>query len=231
MAAWHEWSALADAALHGMAQPWLVCVALVLTTFLLEDVAIAAGAALAVQGSLSWELSFAAVAGGIALGDLGLYALGAAARRMPFLDQRLTAARAQWVRGQLQRSLGSAVLLARVIPGLRLVTYTACGLFRLPLWQFCAWVLMAVALWTAGLLWFGAVFGAELASAWGIPAPLAVAMPIAAVALVLAGLRRYRRVDERRTGPPDTSPHRGTKCAGRVVTSRDLHDAGPALGP
>lgn len=225
MTTWHEWSSLADAALHGMAQPWIICVVLVSATFVLEDLAIAAGAAVAVQGSLSWELAFAAVAGGIALGDLGLYALGLAARRLPFLrrqlkppaqpldaklseavQENLGAARrftdgqgpGAWVHGQLRSRLGSAVLLARVIPGLRFLTYTACGLFRLPFWPFFAWVLLAVVAWTAGLLWVAALFGAALASALGIPAPLAVALPIVVLAFVLAGLRRNKRAAERR---------------------------------
>ena len=198
MGNWHEWVPLFDAALKGMAQPWVVCVALVLTTFLLEDVAIAAGAAIAVQGSLSWELAFAAVAVGIAAGDLGLYGLGLAARRLPFLRRYLVEERGIRVREGLQGRLSSAVLLARVIPGLRFVTYTACGLFRMPFWPFCAWVLLAVALWTAGLLWFSALLGAALASALGIPAPLAVALPIVALALVLAALRRSKRTGERR---------------------------------
>lgn len=46
--------------------------------------------------------------------------------------------------------------------------------------------MFAVTLWTAGLLWLGAVLGAALTRALGIPAPLAVALPIVALALVLA---------------------------------------------
>ena len=64
-----------QAALAGMAAPLVIALALALTTLLLEDLAIAAGAALAAQGLISWELSIAAVAGGIAIGDLALYAL------------------------------------------------------------------------------------------------------------------------------------------------------------
>jgi hypothetical protein len=59
-----------QAVLMGMGQPWVIAVVLALTTLLLEDLAIAAGVALATQGVISWELSFVAVAGGIAAGDL-----------------------------------------------------------------------------------------------------------------------------------------------------------------
>lgn len=182
-----------QAALQGMAAPWIVCSVLVLTTLLLEDLAIAAGVAVAAQGLLSWGASFAAVAGGIAAGDLALYGLGLAATRWPSLQRRVGVERCTFARESLQRRLPSAVLLARVIPGLRLVTYTACGWLRLPLLRFGAWVLLAVVLWTAGLYVFGAALGDALVRAWGLPAPLAVALPIVALALLFPLWRVLRR--------------------------------------
>ncbi|MBX3653004.1 MAG: VTT domain-containing protein [Ramlibacter sp.] len=178
---WGELMQTLDALLLGDSPAWVLCLALALTTLLLEDVAIAAGVALAVKGALSWELSFVAVAGGIAAGDAGLYALGLGARRVPWLHRRYIARphrRSQWVQRQLRDSLPTAVLLARVIPGLRLLTYTACGFVRVPLAPFCAWVVVAVALWTAGLYWFSARVGHLLAEAWGLPPGVAVALPI-----------------------------------------------------
>jgi membrane protein DedA with SNARE-associated domain len=190
-------TALFEAALAGMAAPWVICAALALTTLLLEDLAIAAGVAVAAQGSLSWAASFAAVAGGIAAGDIGLYALGLAATRVPWLQRRFVPDRTAWVRDRLVNRLPSAVLLARVIPGLRLLTYTACGFLRVPLLPFGVWVAVAVALWTAGLFWLGAAVGDALARRWGIPAPLAVALPIlllaAAFPLVRALRTRFQR--------------------------------------
>jgi membrane protein DedA with SNARE-associated domain len=193
---WQGFGAGFDAALAGMAAPWLICVVLALTTLLLEDVAIAAGAALAAQGSLSWTLAFAAVAGGIAAGDVGLYALGLAARRVRWLQRRIHPERSAWAREQLVQRLPSAVLLARVIPGLRLLTYTACGWLRVPLLPFTVWVGVAVALWTAGLFWLSAAIGALLAETLSIPVPVAVALPIlllaAAIPLWRAGWRAAR---------------------------------------
>jgi len=174
-----------EAALAGMAEPWAICVALALTTLLLEDLAIAAGVAVAAQGLIGWPLSFAAVAGGIAAGDLGLYALGLGALRWSWLRRRFAPARHAWARGELTRRLGSAVLLARVIPGLRLVTYTACGYLRVPLPAFGAWVLMAVVLWTAGLYAASVSIGRWLMQAWGLSAPLAAALPIVALAVAV----------------------------------------------
>jgi len=190
-ARWDALIRLWEAALAGMAEPWLVCLVLALTTLLLEDLAIAAGAAVAAQGLLSWSASFAAVAGGIAAGDAGLYALGLAAHRWPdLLRRRLPQADA--LRAQLGRRLASAVLLARVIPGLRLVTYTACGLLRVPFVPFGGWVLLAVSLWTAGLYALSAAAGQAITHAFGVAPAIAVAIPLAGLALAIPVVRSIR---------------------------------------
>jgi membrane protein DedA with SNARE-associated domain len=182
------------AALDGLAAPGVIAIALALTTLLVEDLAIAAGAALATQGTISWELAFVAVGGGIAAGDLGLYALGALARRFAWLERRYGGARALELRERLERCLVGAVLLARVIPGLRLLTYTASGFLRLNLAAFTVWVVIAVSAWTAGLFVLAGAFGHWLAATLPIPAPLAVALPIVAFALVVPWWQRARRM-------------------------------------
>lgn len=190
LSAWAAtWAVSWQAALAGMAGPAVLALVLALTTLLVEDLAIAAGAAVAAQGLLSWAAAFAAVAGGIAAGDLLLYAAGAAALRWPALQRRWGGARARPWRARLQQRLPSAVLLARVVPGLRLVTYTACGWLRVPLLPFTAWVLLAVALWTGGLLAFSAAAGAALRHWLPLPAPLAVALPIVVLALAVPAAR------------------------------------------
>jgi membrane protein DedA with SNARE-associated domain len=181
------------AALHGMADPAVVALALALTPLLVEDLAIAAGAALATQGTVSWELAFVAVAGGIALGDVGLYALGAGARRVRWLERRFIGPPALALRARLSRQLPSAVLLARVIPGLRLLTYTASGFLRIHLPAFTAWVVVAVSAWTLALFALASALGRWLATTLSVPAPLAVAGPIVVLALLLPLWRRRRR--------------------------------------
>jgi membrane protein DedA with SNARE-associated domain len=195
---WHAVAAWFEAGLVGSADPWLIALVLVLTTLLLEDVAIAAGVALATQGAISWGLSLAAVGGGIAGGDLGLYALGIGAARVPWLRRRCGGEHSVRVRAQVTRRLPSAVLLARVIPGLRLVTYTACGFLQVPFGRFSAWVLLAVAMWTAGLYGLSVAIGAALARHLGLPLPVAVALPIL---LLAAAVPLWRRVHQRVRGP------------------------------
>lgn len=187
-----------QAVLSGMGTPGVIAVVLALTTLLVEDLAIAAGVALATQGAISWGVSLGAVGGGIAVGDLGLYGLGMAATRVPWLRRRYVGAKSDWAREQIKRRLGSAVLVARVVPGLRLLTYTTCGFVRIPLLPFTVWVLVAVSLWTVGLYALSVAIGQTLARTLGVPPAVAVALPILALALVVPLLRiarqRFQRI-------------------------------------
>jgi membrane protein DedA with SNARE-associated domain len=92
------------------------------------------------------------------------------------------------------------VLLARVIPGLRLVTYTTCGFVRVPLLPFSAWVVVAVALWTGGLYGLSVAIGHALAQTLGVPPALAVALPILVLAAAVPLVRHARQ--RLRSNPP-----------------------------
>lgn len=193
--AWQGVRALLD----GMGSPCAIALALALTTLLLEDLAIAAGVALATQGAISWALSFGAVGGGIAAGDVGLYAFGLAATRVPVLKRRFVGAPSDRARSHIVQRLPTAVLLARVIPGLRLATYSACGFVRVPLLPFTAWVLVAVTSWTAGLYAVSVALGQVLAHTLGVPPAVAVALPIVALAVVVPLLHKSRQRSQRTT--------------------------------
>jgi membrane protein DedA with SNARE-associated domain len=190
---WVASAAWFQGALEGAATAPVIALALALTTLLLEDLAIAAGVALATQGLISWELSMLAVGGGIALGDLGLYALGLGATRVPWLRRRYIGDRSTWARDQISRRLGTTVLLARVIPGLRLISYTTCGFVRVSLLPFCAWVTLAVVVWTVGLYGLSAAAGQALAHHLGVPPAVAVALPILLIALAIPLTRRIHQ--------------------------------------
>ncbi|EWY37622.1 hypothetical protein N825_16355 [Skermanella stibiiresistens SB22] len=177
--------------------PWLLVPALVLMTFLLEDVAIAAGVALAIDGTLGWPVAFLAVAGGIALGDLGLYGLGHLAVGVPSLRRRLADGRFDRAKLALEDRLVAAVLVARVVPGLRLATYTAAGFLAVPFARFTALVVVAVAAWTAGLFWLtsalGQALGGALERALGLSPTTAVIVAILALAFLATRLPRVAR--------------------------------------
>jgi membrane protein DedA with SNARE-associated domain len=180
-----------QSALTGMASPGVVFFALVITTFLLEDVAIAAGAALAVEGSLGWGLAFLAVAGGIASGDLGLYALGKLSHKIAWIKNRYVDGHQFKAREMMVSKLGSAVMLARAIPGLRLFTYVACGYLHVPLPPFAIWVALSVSLWTLALFAISAFFGHQITEITGIPASWTAPAVVVVIALTIPVFKKF----------------------------------------
>jgi membrane protein DedA with SNARE-associated domain len=176
-----------DSILYGNYPPVIIALALILTTFLLEDVAIAAGVALAAQGTLGWVASFAAVAFGIALGDLLLYGLGKLALKWPWLYQHYLRQRHNRL-GRLEQliheRLALAVILARIIPGMRLLTYVYCGYIHVPFLAFASWVTLSVTVWTAALYLLSLSIGKVIVSTFGIPLSLAVMIPMILLAIV-----------------------------------------------
>lgn len=139
---------------------WAAWVAIVVATFVSEDLTcVAAGLAAATGRISAWD-AIGAAGLGIWLGDLGLYAAGKyigkpALRRAPFkwfIHDEDVKASSEWF---AQR--GSVViLLGRFVPGTRLPTYFAAGLLETGFLSFSAWALLAVVIW-APLLGGGAM--------------------------------------------------------------------------
>jgi membrane protein DedA with SNARE-associated domain len=177
--------------------PWVLLPTLALITFLLEDAAVAAGVALALNGTIGWTAAFAAVAGGIALGDLGLYGLGRLAVRIPALRRRLSEAGFQRAGAALEARLTAAVLVARIVPGLRFATYTTAGLLEVSFPRFAALVCAVVTVWTAGLFWLatavGHTLGEVLERAIGLDPVLAVILAVLSLAALATILPRLLR--------------------------------------
>lgn len=130
---------------------WATWLAIVLATFVSEDLTCVAAGLLAARGDLPAGQAIGAAGLGIFLGDLGLYwagrALGRPAlKRAPIAwlvhdEDVLHSARWFARRGPV------VILLGRFVPGTRLPTYFASGLLGVGFWRFAAWALLAVALW------------------------------------------------------------------------------------
>lgn len=129
--------------------PFALGIAILLATFVLEDAATAGAALLAADGILPVSVAVIALFVGITLGDLGLYGMGwlaarnARARRM--LQHRAAQDMSKWMH---QRVI-TMVFSVRFIPGARLPSYTASGLFGLPFWRFAIATTLAASLWTS----------------------------------------------------------------------------------
>ena len=149
--------------------PLVLALVILLGSYVLEDAAIVSAALLSADGLLSKELAFVALFLGIFSGDLGLYWLGVLSKKVPWLARKQNLNAVGKTNRWLEKNMTKTVLLVRVIPGLRLPTYLACGYFRLSFIYFLALVLLASIVWTgvifSGFYLAGTLFWSEL-SAW-----------------------------------------------------------------
>jgi membrane protein DedA with SNARE-associated domain len=182
-----------DATLQGLHHPGFILLTLILTTFLFEDVAVAGGVAVATSGVVTWPESIAAVAFGIALGDLGLYGLGVALRNWQWLNQRLSKQKRFGLEHYTLSKLPTTIFLARAIPGMRLFAYTYCGYIKVSIWRFTAWVCVAVVLWTFMLYALSFSLGAQIAQLFHVPKSIAVMLPMIVFALLLHRIGKWRQ--------------------------------------
>ena len=147
-------------------RPWIMAVMIILATYILEDAAIISAALISADGLISPELAFLSLFLGIFSGDAGLYAIGHGLSRWPWLAKRLNTEKINKAGKWLKKRMVRTILMVRLIPGLRLPSYIACGVFRLPLGTFIPWVFVASLLWTSLIFLvffvFGSLFWSEL---------------------------------------------------------------------
>jgi membrane protein DedA with SNARE-associated domain len=122
----------------------------------LEDAAIGYAALLATTGMIAPPLAFAVLFAGIYLGDVGLYFLGAAARRHERARTLIGESRIMAARKWLRRRALLALIGARIVPGSRLPIYAASGFLHMPFLTFASTTAAASLAWTGAL--FGAIY-------------------------------------------------------------------------
>lgn len=150
---------------HAAANPVLVVIAVALATFVLEDAATVGAALLAAEGVLPVPAAVLGLFIGITLGDLGLFAIGALARRWRWLAERIGEGRLARGQAWLAGRLLPAILLARVTPGLRLPSYLASGYLGIRFATFASIAVVAVAVWSVAAFTFVYYYG-QVAQAW-----------------------------------------------------------------
>lgn len=139
---------------------------LALATLVTEDLTCIGAGLLVAGGALGFWPAVAGCLAGIFVGDMLLYLAGRwlgrpALRRAPL----------RWMikPGQVERGTaffrrqGPALVFAsRFMPGTRLATYFAAGVFRAPFASFAAWFFLATAVWTPLLVGLAAWMGGPL---------------------------------------------------------------------
>lgn len=174
-----------------------IVLAIVIGTFVLEDLTTVVVAILAADGYLSVPLALGSLYAGIVLGDIGVYCLGWLASSHPRLRKYVNHEFVAPFRAWLESRYILTIFSVRFVPGLRLPTYTASGFFRSPLTTFALVAIVATSIWTTFLFgasyWFG-----NLTSQWVLHARWGIAL-VFLLALFFVGrynLQRYRSKEE-----------------------------------
>ena len=148
-----DWANAGLAWVRGITDPWQQGAVIAVSTFISEDLTCLASGIIARGPELGLFTAMLACALGIWLGDLGLYLIGAGARR------QLGWSGTTW-QERFARHGGWLILASRFMPGARLPLYTAIGATGGRFLLFAGWSALAVALWTPVIVgaafWFGA---------------------------------------------------------------------------
>ena len=143
---------------------------LLVLPFAHEDLAIILGGYIIVNHLMPTSLVAVSIYGGMVASDFALYGLGAAARRLPWLNRYAVDARVRRFGEKLKRNVFGLVLLCRVVPGVVFVAFVACGWMRVSLARFTVASLVVSALYLPLMLYLVIVFGAKLDDHLGLMA-------------------------------------------------------------
>lgn len=165
-------------------QPVLLVLAIVLATFVLEDIATVTVALLASQMFIDGTVAVAALVAGTVLGDLAVYYIAKGAAHLPWIARRLSGRSAKPVLAWLERNAVAMVLVARFTPGLRLPVFAGAGTIGMPARRFALVITLSTLVWTPGLFWAASTLGmADLgrvgAYSWVLPAALIAVLALA----------------------------------------------------
>lgn len=135
-------------------EPVMLACLLALATLVTEDGTLIAGSLMVGAGIAPAPLVIGAVAFGIAAGDVGLYGIGALARRIRWLKRRLPIKKARQARRWLKGKSTPLLFASRFLPGTRLPTYLTFGFLRMPLLHFILVMSAAAAVWVSLMVFF-----------------------------------------------------------------------------
>jgi membrane protein DedA with SNARE-associated domain len=141
---------------------------LLVLPFAHEDLAIILGGYLIVNDLMPTSLVVLSLYGGIVASDFALYGIGAAARYVPWLSRFAVDGKVRRFSETLHRNVFGVVALCRVVPGIVLVAFVACGWARVSLLRFAAASLIVSALYLPLMLYLVIMFGDALDDSVGI---------------------------------------------------------------
>ncbi len=166
-------------------------VALYLTPFLHEDMAIVAAALLVGQHELVLSIAAVSLSAGMISRDFLLYGLGAAARRQGFARRLLIRPRVERLSSWVHGNQTKVIVVSRLVPGLLFPAYIACGWFGVSFARFAAVSIAMTAVYLPVILSLALIFGHAALDRVGGWAWLALIAPLG-VAILLRVRLAYR---------------------------------------
>jgi membrane protein DedA with SNARE-associated domain len=127
-----------------------------------EDLAIVLGAYILANHLMPVGFVIAGIAGAILASDFALYAIGAGARRLPWLERHAVDARVRGLSEAFRRDLFALIALCRFVPGLVVVAGIACGWARVSFARFAAATIAVSASYVVMMLYLVTTVGDAL---------------------------------------------------------------------
>ena len=161
-----------------------------------EDFAIILGGYIVVNKIMPVGLVVAAIYCGMVASDFAFYTIGAAARHLPWVSRYAVNDRVRKFAETVKRNVFELVAFCRVVPGIDLIVFIACGWSRVPAARFLLASVVVSALYLPLMLYLVVVFGDALddhAGLWTWPFLLA--------AVIIIGFVRNRIFTLRETEP------------------------------
>jgi len=156
--------------------PLMLMLVLAIATFVTEDGALVAGSLLVGSSMVSPSLIILALASGILVGDLALYALGWSARTNRFIRKRLPINKTRGIRRWLKAREATVLFVSRFTPGTRLITYVTYGFLKLSIIRFVIVMMVAGIIWVSSAVFFISEIQQILASFGTWPSALVAAL-------------------------------------------------------
>ncbi|MFK8053174.1 MAG: alpha/beta fold hydrolase [Woeseiaceae bacterium] len=159
-------------ALGGIALVVLI-LAIIVASYVSEDLACIAAGLLAAKGVLSFGAAVGASLTGLFTGDLALFAAGRWLGE-PALNRWLSEAKLARAKHWLKQRGPFVIIASRFMPGTRLPTYVAAGALHMPWLQFAGYFALATVVWTPLLVGLAMAYGEAMNrwfadyAAWGV---------------------------------------------------------------
>lgn len=166
---------------------WVAIIAIVLATFITEDMTSITVGILIGQGRLDLWVGLSGCFLGIFLGDMGLFLFGTLLRRhlvhLSWVRRWLPERRQQRWRRWFEQYGWAAVIGSRFLPGTRIPAFIGAGLAGGRMSLFLIWIALAGLVWTPLIvclsIWFGATIAEIFGHSW-------VTLLVAVIVLLLA---------------------------------------------